>query len=151
MRFTQSRQLRFAIRAWGPVILVMVMIFISSAQPKHRQPGNPDLVYFSGVMPIFHGGWETLIKKGAHVLAYGVLTALSFRAFAQHHFNLRLTALRTMALVMIFALTDEWHQSFVPGRHSSGLDIGFDFAGVLLASVLLFFLARLPVQTKPIR
>lgn len=38
----------------------------------------------------------------------------------------------------VYALTDEIHQYFVPGRNASLLDVGFDFIGILFASLIYF-------------
>jgi VanZ family protein len=36
---------------------------------------------------------------------------------------------------VLYAVTDEFHQGFVAGRHESALDVGIDAAGALLAVV----------------
>jgi VanZ family protein len=46
----------------------------------------------------------------------------------------------TIIIGIFYALTDEWHQSFVPGRNSSIFDLIVDAIGVFSASVLFPFL-----------
>jgi len=38
----------------------------------------------------------------------------------------------TFLIAIVFALTDEWHQTFVPGRISSPYDLAADAFGILL-------------------
>jgi VanZ family protein len=40
-----------------------------------------------------------------------------------------------LALAILYAITDEFHQGFVAGRHESAVDVGIDAAGALIAVV----------------
>jgi VanZ family protein len=136
---TQRRQqlLRLA-WAWGPVLVFMALIFFFSAQPKNPPP--PDYsgdVYMSGYSPVFNGGWEVLIKKGSHVMGYGLFALVVVRALSAHPLPHREQLLLAIVLVMTYAITDELHQSLVPGRNATVLDIGLDFAGACFACLLL--------------
>ena len=44
----------------------------------------------------------------------------------------------TMILILMYALSDEYHQSFIPGRTAQAVDIAVDFAGGLLSSGIIF-------------
>ncbi len=45
-----------------------------------------------------------------------------------------------LLLALIYAASDEFHQSFVPGRHPSWVDVlGFDGGGALIALGLAYF------------
>jgi VanZ like family len=122
--------------AWAPALVVMALIFVASAQPKQIPPSSPGQVYFSGIMPIFAGGWDALVKKSAHVVAYGVLAVLILRALLAHGLSPREAAPLAIVLTVAYALTDELHQAFVTGRHSSVIDIGFDYAGAAVFCLL---------------
>ncbi len=130
------RKLTRIVLTWGPVISLMVLIFFASSQPKVGRPAGTTGVYFSGAIPVFAGGWETLIKKGAHVLSYGLLAVLLLRALRMSgkppHDALAMALLITLS----FAITDELHQSFVAGRSSSVRDIGLDYLGATTAALL---------------
>ena len=70
------------------------------------------------------------VYKFAHVLVFGALGFLVSRA-------LRASAVDrapwwTMVIVILYALSDETHQSFVPGRSPSLLDVGVDAIGGIL-------------------
>ncbi|MBI2012814.1 VanZ family protein [Candidatus Curtissbacteria bacterium] len=75
--------------------------------------------------------WDFIVKKTAHVGEYAILFALIFRATRK---NWVLTFLLTMG----YAVTDEYHQSFVPGRSATFLDLGFDASGVNIASYIIW-------------
>ena len=80
-------------------------------------------------MPNF-GLWDLVVKKGAHMLGYGLM-ALAFwygLHFDKHSWWLALL------LAVLYALTDEFHQSFVPGRHPSWVDaLVIDGGGAAIA------------------
>ncbi len=94
----------------------MALIYALSAQP--------DLS--SGL-----GTWDLVLRKLAHMAEYGLLWLLWLRALGA---PARPVAAATIAVV--YAATDEWHQSFVDGRHGSPVDVLIDATGVLLASAL---------------
>jgi VanZ family protein len=115
----------------------MGLMFLFSAQPKTTPPAGSDDIYFSGVMPIFtEHSWEALVKKGSHIAGYGALALLVMRSLLDQERSPRDAAYLAILVAVSFALTDELHQSFVPGRHASVLDIGFDYAGAAGACLL---------------
>lgn len=123
--------------AWGPVLLLMVVIFIASAQPKTPPPANAGRVYFSGAMPIFVAHtWDALVKKSGHMIGYALLAGLILRALLREGRSPREAAYAALLLALTYAMTDELHQAFVMGRHASVLDIGFDYVGAASASLL---------------
>jgi VanZ family protein len=74
------------------------------------------------------GGWDLVLRKLAHAAEYAVLGALLVRATAK--------AGLAMVLGTIYAVSDEVHQAFVPGRMGSVLDVILDAVGVVCGVVL---------------
>ena len=72
---------------------------------------------------------DTIFKKSAHAIAYGVLWTLWWLATGRR-------AWLALALTIGYAISDEWHQTFVPGRHGQWFDVGVDTVGALLAMTL---------------
>ena len=74
-----------------------------------------------------------------HGTAYFELTLLTIRALARGSWN----GVTTGALIgawttaVAYGLTDEWHQSFVPGRHAELRDLGADAIGAFAALVVV--------------
>jgi len=115
----------------------MLVMFVFSAQLKTPPAGHSDGIYFSGVMPIFtEQSWETIVKKGSHMAGYGLLAVLLMRALRIENQPVREAAHLAILLAVSYALTDELHQAFVPGRHASVLDIGFDYVGAASACLV---------------
>jgi VanZ family protein len=82
-----------------------------------------------------------LVRKSAHFFSYGLL---SFFAFYTWRATLPLTrawALRWSILALLLTLAagciDEFHQSFVPSRTSSLVDVGIDMAGALCFQIVI--------------
>lgn len=137
VRRPTRHRVRTWIVAWGPVLVLMALIFIASAQPKTPPPTNAERVYLSSMMPIFiEPTWEALVKKSAHVIGYALLTALMLRALLREGHALREAAYLALLLTLTYAMTDELHQAFVAGRNASVLDIGFDYVGAVSVSLL---------------
>ncbi len=75
------------------------------------------------------GGWDLALRKIAHALEYAVLGALLLRALGRE--------LPAAAVGIAYAVTDEVHQAFVPGRHGAPVDVLVDAVGVLLGVYIL--------------
>ena len=104
--------------AWAPAIAWAGLIFAFSAQPNLRFA--PD------------EGLDFLVRKAGHMVAFGILALLLWRAMAGTTAWRRTWA---WALAVLYAITDELHQGFVAGRHPSPVDVGTDAAGALIAVV----------------
>ena len=84
----------------------------------------------SDSMPSFD--WADLsIKKGGHALGYGLLALACLYAF-------QLAKLRyAWLLAFLYAISDEYHQSFIMGRYASWVDVMIDSAGAAIALKIL--------------
>lgn len=141
-------KLRVHLWTWGPVLGLMAAIFVASAQPKNPPPPDTGSTYFSGLMPVFEGTTETLVKKGSHVGGYALLALALIRAFHRRGHPWRRSVCLAIACAMGYALTDEVHQAFVPGRKPSFLDIGFDGIGAVTAALIANWLLARAEQTN---
>jgi len=74
------------------------------------------------------GGWDLALRKVAHAAEFALLGLLLVRATGQ--------ARLALALGTAYAISDELHQHFVPGRLGSPLDVAIDAVGVA-AGVLI--------------
>lgn len=84
---------------------------------------------------------EGVVAGVSHALAYLVLFLLLARAFdAGQRIYSPALLLRAATLTTLYALVDEVHQSFVPGREGSGMDIIIDGAGIFVGT--LYFRLR---------
>ena len=106
--------------SWGPVAAWCALIFAFSSVPDLK----------SGL------DFDYPLRKAAHMAEYAVLYLLTLRARSGRR------AWAAAAFSVFYAMSDEYHQSFVPGRSGLWSDVAVDAAGVLLA----FFFRRHPVQ-----
>ena len=101
---------------WFPALLLMSVIFVFSSQPGDELPSFSD--------------WDYFIKKSSHMIGYGLL-ALSYFHFLKYNKKQYWLAL---LMAVLYAATDEYHQSFVAGRGPSFIDVFvFDGLGALIA------------------
>ena len=70
------------------------------------------------------GTWDLVLRKAAHLTEYAILAALLRRATGSYGW--------AFMLAVAYAATDEFHQTFVRGRHGSPIDVGIDAIGVSL-------------------
>ena len=79
------------------------------------------------------------IRKAAHFGEYCLLGLLSARAFrkSSHLFLQHHWFLAALLLIAVYALLDEYHQSFVPSRTASIYDSFIDMAGGLTALIFI--------------
>ncbi len=99
-----------------PPLALMALIFALSAQP--------DLGTGLGV-------WDTALRKLAHTAEFGLLWLLWHRALGWR------APLAAAAIAVGYAITDELHQTTVPGRVGSPVDVLIDATGVALAWLAL--------------
>jgi VanZ family protein len=110
---------------WLPAIMMMAVIFTFSSVPSQEMPS--------------YGIWDTLVKKGGHALGYGLL-ALTY-LFALGWSKRR--AWFAFLVAILYAISDEFHQSFIPGRHPSWVDaILIDGGGAAIALFITHYLLR---------
>lgn len=113
------------LKAYLPSILWGSLIFIMSDQ--EQLPG------FSISLLDF------LLKKLAHMFVYAILYYFLFHAYLSTHKTQQVTKkhyLIPLLIALIFAISDEVHQSFVAGRYANTRDIAYDFLGMM--SILLY-------------
>ncbi|WMW23227.1 VanZ family protein [Methanolobus mangrovi] len=92
----------------------------------------------------------TNMDKVAHMFLYfglGVLLHLTFRN-SENIVLKRYAAIFAVLLGIIYGITDEFHQSFVPGRTSSIHDLLADGIGVTIAQIIFVILILINLQRK---
>lgn len=110
-----NSSIRF-LKFWLPVIIWASLIFYLSSIPDLRTVLEYDLI----------------LRKMAHCVEYFILTFLLYRAL-KSSFHIRVLQLFIYPTILSFfyAISDEFHQSFVPGRSASIKDVLIDSAGII--------------------
>ncbi|MFA7169835.1 MAG: VanZ family protein [Candidatus Paceibacterota bacterium] len=115
-------KLKIILKYWLPVLLWCAGIYCLSGIPSLRSE-----------LP---GGWDYALRKISHLTEYAFLTFLFFRAATQSMDKRRAIAYATL-FAFTFALSDEYHQSFVFGRSGNATDVAIDSLGIFLSVLLI--------------
>lgn len=138
---------------WLPVLIWMALIFIASSDAESGPRGSrlltPLILWvWPEVPPPTLDQIVLVARKGVHFVTYGILAALAWRAFSSapdlkdaRRLGPGSVALCAIALAVLYAISDEIHQSFVPTRVGSALDVLIDTAGAATAVALAQFRA----------
>ena len=107
-----------SVRLWAPVVVYMAVLFFLSSRSDLPGP-------------------EGVSDKAEHAAAYFVLGVLVVRWLAGG-LPPRMSwgvAIASLAITIAYGASDEFHQSFVPGRTADVLDLRADAAGAAIATV----------------
>ena len=135
----ETRSTQEWIWRYGPLIIWMAVISFASTQEFSADNTSkfvrPLLLWlFPNLTEEGIALAHFLVRKAAHLTEYAVLGCLAARAFtgSSRGFLRQRWFLAGMLLVVLHALLDEYHQSFVPSRTGSIYDSGIDIAGGLI-------------------
>jgi len=132
------------IKYWLPVIFWMGVIFLMSTGTFSSEHTSRFIVPFLHFLfpwlsqqdvDMIHG----MTRKAGHVTEYFILGLLLFRAFhgeSPQAWRLR-WAIYAVIGVVFYAVSDEFHQSFVAVRGASLVDVGIDSTGGILSQIVV--------------
>jgi VanZ family protein len=148
---------------WLPVILWAGLIFSFSNQPYEKQELKSDLPnvinlqkvekHFGEVQFEYSqkevslkslgaaGFVEFFIRKGAHLSVYFVLGFLLYRALSSYKKRIVVNSGLSLLLTVLYAASDEFHQSITPNRTPLFHDVVIDTVGGIigiLVAILIF-------------
>lgn len=103
------------LRRWGPALGMMALIFFFSSIPSKEMPDFKE--------------YDFSIKKAGHAFGYLLLGRAYFFGLRSRKNTIAWLA---WGMTIVYAITDEFHQSFVPGRSPRLTDVGIDALGALL-------------------
>jgi VanZ family protein len=106
---------------WAAVVAWMGLIFWLSAQPRLPRVMPPGLPQIQDVI--------------GHFTVYAVLAVLLW--WALRGAGIRHPVLWALAVTVLYGVSDEYHQSFVPNRDPDMFDLATDFAGATTALLVV--------------
>ena len=117
-----SKQKRYFTRFLLPLILYLILIFFMSSLPGKEIP-DVDIPYFDKLL---------------HLMEYAVLGFLLMRGLknSELKFSNISFIIFTAIFSTLYGLSDEFHQSFVPSRDASLLDVLFDCIGGAIGGIV---------------
>ena len=150
---------------WGLVVLWMGVIFFFSAQPAEvsgEQSGG--LIRF--LLSVFYPDFDLLlqpeqlaaierlqhtVRKLTHFGVYGCLGMLCLAALYQHKIKTLLRPILAVIIASFYAISDEIHQWFVPGRSCEFQDVCIDSFGAVCGVLFLMLCIQLIVKIRKSR
>ena len=131
-------------------ILVMVFIFVHSAMPGDLSSAESNIIvrFIALMVEVDSDFLGFLVRKMAHFTEYAVLGAclqVNVKDWMSLY-NKKISSLRQVTIAWmlgtIYAVTDEFHQQFVPGRACAFLDVCIDSFGVLIGTIVVVVIFR---------
>ena len=148
--------MRFFLKYWLPLLIWLCVIFVGSTDLMSAEQTSRFLVPFlrwlkpdisTGALAQVH----FFVRKLGHISEYAILAILLWRALRSGT-NLRIKMSLLFVAVWlacgIFAAGDEFHQSFVPSRTASLLDVMIDLSGAFIGLAICFGFVRLRATHK---
>lgn len=136
-------------------VAVMVIIFTLSADNADESNAKSDLLSDSiiyKILSVFDLTEEELqplvdncvivVRKTAHFAEYAVLGFLLYAVFASFFLPVLRSAILSFFTGTLYAVSDEIHQYFVPGRSCQLSDMLLDSAGAFCGILALIFISR---------
>ncbi|MGL6106421.1 VanZ family protein [Romboutsia sp.] len=133
-------------------ILWMTMIFYMSNQPAtvSTEQSNSTINMLS-TLPIVgnvidamieKGTATVIVRKGAHMFSYAIMSVLCFFSIYNLKINLKNICIKSILVAFIYACTDEFHQLFIPGRSGELRDVLIDTTGAVISMCITYFIIR---------
>ena len=135
--------------------VVMIFIFIHSAMPGDTSTAESDffVMPIQGFSGLDHDFLSFIVRKAAHCAVYAVLGGCLF--LNAHDFRMAWSGGRKIALAWaagtFFALTDEIHQLFVPGRSGGLFDVCLDSIAVAVGAAVVMWRISATFSKKTFR
>jgi VanZ family protein len=143
-----------SLQRWLPVIVWAGFISWFSTDAFSARSTNsyidPVIRFFFGELtPAGFRLAHSIVRKSAHVTEYAILGALICRAMTEPGARIsRGVVLRAMLCCAAYALLDEAHQTLVPSRTGSGVDVLIDSTGATVG-ILTFTRWRGRARVRP--
>ncbi len=147
---TIALNIQALINNWSPAVGLMAMIFLFSSKPDFGGPAwvsafildllgeGPLLERIEWLLPFT----DAYASWFAHFLEYGALAAAFYWGIRRQWPSIRRAALLAWGATLVYAVSDEVHQGFVPGRHPDLRDIATDAVGAAVALLLVVLVER---------
>jgi VanZ family protein len=141
---------KLVLEYWTPIVIWLLGMYLFSTDMMSSSETSRFIVpilkfLLPGLSPSGIDFWHAVIRKLAHVTEFFILAIFVYRALKFDGFGPIDGKLRTIAFVVLAALFDELHQSFVASRTATIIDVGYDCLGGVWAlwMIALYELRRL--------
>ena len=140
------------------LMLWLMFIFYMSHQPAEESSAISDTVSYRAVAALDQiCGWNLKqeqiearakkihypVRKAAHMTEYAILAILLLLHLSAYRISGKRRYALSAVLAVLYAATDEYHQTFVEGRYGSPADVAIDCAGVFIGLSFVLSASRI--------
>lgn len=143
---------------WIAVILLSVQIFRFSDATAAQSSGTSEKIAktaakvvsevtkqdYNAIFDICH----KVVRKSAHFTEYFLLAVLSTWLAKSYRLSFRFSGILSASYCFLYAISDEIHQTFIPGRSGAAFDVGVDFFGALCGICFFWLISKLLLKLK---
>jgi len=143
------RSLLYWVGIWFPVLLGIGVIVLESTEwfGADHTSGPLRIVYEAIFGRVSNARWEAihhLLRKSGHFIGYGLIGLAWLRAW---WFTLPRSQFLQDAFLALFgtamiASCDEWHQTFLPNRTGTPVDVLLDCTGAVVLQLIVYIFMR---------
>jgi VanZ family protein len=132
------------------LLIWMIVIFLFSHQIA--QTSSAQSAIFVGALEALHVSLPQQIltfitRKAAHTFIYFVLGILMFNVVRSYNISTKRAIWMSVVFVCGYAVTDELHQAFVPGRSAEATDVLIDTAGGTIGIAIYYIVLKLRARS----
>ncbi|PZR75792.1 MAG: hypothetical protein DLM52_07020 [Chthoniobacterales bacterium] len=145
----RSISVRAFLRYWLPLLIWLALIFAGSTDLMSAEHTSRIIApLLRWLRPTI--SWQAIeqlqffIRKAGHVSEYAILAALLYRALVNTLLLGRVWICATIVVLLagIYAISDEFHQSFVPSRTATARDVAIDAVGAVCGVLVVLMFRR---------
>ncbi|WDC85337.1 VanZ family protein [Caloramator sp. mosi_1] len=141
------------IKKWILVFIWMGIIFLFSSQSGDKSSENNKFIVEIlntlgiDINSILSGKADFIIRKAAHFTEYFILYFLLYNALRED-FYFTSSTIFALIITFLYAASDEFHQSFVPGRGPAFRDVLIDTSGGVVCMIIIYFVNKVKQKSK---
>lgn len=158
--------MKFKKISWLPAVFTMIGIFCFSAQPVIASSKSSQMIaniIFDLYEKISNTPLleeikvqkmeliEHIVRKGAHFSEYALLAGMIMLHWAVREKKRKELIVLSILLSAIYAMTDEFHQTFVTGRAGRVTDVLIDTSGAIVGTLIFYILSLLIRKRKAVK
>ena len=139
--------------SWTLLIGWMLFIFCMSNQPAEVSTKQSDLVIklFSAIgidLNTHLGSFASfVVRKAAHFTEYFILYCFAILV-CKNYIDIKRARIYSLFIVLGYAITDEFHQYFIPGRSMAIRDVIIDFSGGIFGFIINWCVYKLKYKKQ---
>ena len=136
-----------------PALIIMIIIFLGSNDPASGEKSDFITKMIWRIIEVITGiksdysqemGTSYIVRKIAHISEYALLNISIYFGIYKNSIrkNFQRNIILAVFISLLYSISDEFHQSFVPGRVGTYKDVLIDFSGILISSLIIKFFSK---------